>query len=99
MKKLTLAAALLVAAAPLSGCTDASLAGIAAYGDEARVTCFSGGEVIADEYSTGRVLNAANSDGYEFKSSSTGRLVQFSGDCIIDYGAPKGADFTPVFPS
>jgi hypothetical protein len=63
--------------------------------EEARVTCYSGGEVVYDGFSTGKVRSEANSDGYNFKDSHTGRLREVSGDCDIDYGAKKPGGFIP----
>lgn len=79
-------------AALATGCTDTQTAHWGALGSAARVTCYSGGYLVLDDFSTGKVANAGNSDGYEFKSQTTGRLQQASGDCQIDYGAtnPEG---------
>jgi hypothetical protein len=94
MKKIIL----MLALASLGACTDTQKAHFGALGNQARVTCYSGGKVIADDYSTGKVSNAGQSDGYEFKSITTGRLEQFSGDCIVDYGAQPTAAFKAVLP-
>ena len=83
----------------ISACTDTTRAHIGAYGDEARVTCYSGGRMIADDFSTGKVQNAdSGSDGYEFKSKTLGRLVQFSGECVVDYGATVPTGWQAVLP-
>lgn len=87
--------ALVLAAA---GCTDARMAHYSAYGDPARITCYSGGYVVLDDFSTGKVSNADGSDGYEYKSSTTNRLQQGSGDCQVDYGAKKPEGWKPVLP-
>lgn len=72
----------------LVGCTDAQVSKLAAYGDSARVTCYSGGEVVFDAYSTGKVAKPdSGSDGYQFRDTRTGRLVEVSMDCKIDYGS------------
>lgn len=88
-------AALLTATA---ACTDTRKAHFSAIGDPARVTCYSGGHVVLDDFSTGKVANGGNSDGYEFKSSTTGRLQQASGDCQVDYGAAKPKGWTAILP-
>jgi hypothetical protein len=93
---LILAAACCVATA---ACSDAQRAHFGALGASAHVVCFSGGKLVADDYSTGKVSNAGNSDGYEFKSVTTRRLRQVSGDCQIDYGAAQPANWKPVFPA
>ena len=71
----------------VGACTDTEQARIGALGDPARITCYSGGHLVLDDFSTGKVHNGDNSDGYEFKSRTTGRLQQASGDCQVDYGA------------
>jgi hypothetical protein len=68
------------------GCTDAGVSAFQAYGEAAHVVCHSGGKVIFDGCSTGRVLNSNQSDGYKFRDALTGRLVEVSGECFIDYG-------------
>lgn len=98
MRKIILIGSILGAALALTACTDTTKAHWSALGDVARVTCFSGGKVIADDYSTGKVANADGSDGYEFKSQTTGRLTQFSGDCVVDYGAKQAAGWKAVLP-
>lgn len=82
----------IIAIGMLAACTDAQQAHIGAIGSPARITCYSGGHLVLDDFSTGKVANASESDGYEFKSVTTGRLQQASGDCQVDYGAkaPKG---------
>jgi hypothetical protein len=67
-------------------CTDATLSKITSYGSEANIKCYSGGIVIYEGASTGKVQSEKNSDGYFFKEEGTGRLLEVSGNCIIDYG-------------
>lgn len=69
-----------------AGCTDAQYEKITKLGDPARVTCYSGGEVIYDDYSTGAISNEEGTDGYYFKEKSSGELVEISADCIFRYG-------------
>lgn len=95
MKPAILAAA---AALALTACTDAKVAKITALGQAARVTCHSGGRVIFDDFSTGKVSNSESSDGYYFRAASTGRLAETSGECVLDYGATKPAGFKAVRP-
>ena len=97
MRKLFAIASLsLVAVA--GGCTNTQWAHLTSYGTDARVTCFSGGVVVLDDFSDGKVANAGNSDGYEFKSITTGRLAQFSGTCGVDYGAVKPVGWKAKLP-
>jgi len=72
----------------LAGCTDAQQASLGALGSKARITCHSGGRVIYDGCSTGKVSSNHNSDGYGFKDAETQRYVDVSGECFIDYDAP-----------
>lgn len=80
-------------AIPTAGCT---LAEGGADNVTSRVTCHSGGALRFDDYVTGQVLGSP-SRGYYF-TSSTGRPVEVSGDCMVDRGAPRPADFLPVIP-
>lgn len=67
----------------LAGCTDAERAFLSAYGEPGTVRCFSGGQVIYDGQSTGKIASTANSDGWEFKDAKSGRFVRVSGDCVV----------------
>ena len=81
MKKLLLIAALMLL---MVGCTDAERASFGAYGEEAAITCYSGGEVVFEDVSTGKVLAA---EGLIYRSKTTGRYVRAFGDCIaVDTG-------------
>lgn len=95
MKKIFVTAALLLAVA---ACTDAKWARMTALGDAARVTCHSGGKVVFDDFSTGKVMNDAEGDGYQFVTQSQGDLVEVTGECVVAYGAKKSADFRAVRP-
>lgn len=68
----------------LSAC-DASIGKLTNIGSSAHVTCYSGGEVIYDGYSTGKVASEEHSDGYFFKDKKTKQFVEVSGNCIIRY--------------
>ena len=72
------------------GCSDAftSAVGSSLLGTNARITCHSGGVIIFDGCSTGKVHSEAQSDGYYFRDAETNRLVEVSGECFIDYDAP-----------
>lgn len=72
-------------AVALMGCTDAQRAKIGGLGSEAHVKCWSGGVVIYDGYSTGKVSNEEHSDGYYFRDRADGKLKEVSGNCIIEY--------------
>lgn len=88
-RKIALAFTTLAAAGALSACTDAQTAQWGSYGDEAHVKCYSGGTLIYDGYSTGKIGRAdSGSDGYYFRDKATGRLREVSGDCDVDFGGP-----------
>jgi len=67
----------------LFACTDAERAQRAAYGEPGHVTCYSGGQVIYDGDSTGKILSEQGSDGWLFMDAKTQRLVRVSGDCVV----------------
>lgn len=79
MKKLIAVSVLALAA---TSCTDAERASFFAYGDEARVICYSGAQVIFDDVSTGKVAQL-DGDGITFKSKKTGGYVRAFADCIV----------------
>lgn len=78
MKKYLIAAALLLA---LSGCTDAELSSWGALGEEATVTCYSGGVAVFEDSSTGKVIYTES--GVVYKSKSTGRYIKTYADCVV----------------
>lgn len=72
----------------LSACTDTAKARWSALGDAAHVVCYSGGKVIYDGFSTGKVERSVKgADGFRFKDQKTQRYREVSGDCNVDYGA------------
>lgn len=66
-----------------TGCTDTQVGRIGALGKPAEIVCYSGGREIYRGVSTGKVLNARESDGYEFIEAGTDKLVRTNADCII----------------
>jgi hypothetical protein len=79
MKKIL---ALAVAVVALSACTDAERASFGALGDEAKIVCYSGAQVVFDDVSTGKVQQL-DGDGITFKSKTSGRYVRAFADCIV----------------
>ena len=67
----------------LAGRTDAPIAQRRALGDAGHITCYSGGQVIYDGDSTGKILTEEQSDGWFFMDAKTQGLVRVSGDCVI----------------
>ena len=82
MRKLFVIGALIA----LAGCTDVERAQVASLGDPASVKCWSGTQVIFDGRSTGVVTSPEGSDGYRFMDANTRKLVEVSGNCVINYG-------------
>lgn len=83
----------------LAACSDAQWAKTTRYGGQARVTCYTANGIFFDDYSTGAVNKEdSGADGYYFVSSSTKRLTEVTGDCVVDYDAQKPADFKEVRP-
>lgn len=75
----------LTALAILSSCRDAGISKISNLGNSATIKCYSGGMLIFERKSTGKVLSGENSDGYYFRDASDKKLKEVSGTCIIAY--------------
>ena len=65
------------------GCSDTDLASMKSIGDPGHIRCFSGGQVIYEGDSTGKIETETQSDGWKFMDAKTQRLVRVSGDCVI----------------
>ena len=65
----------------LAGCTDADQAALFSYGSKTSVECWSGGQKIFTDESTGKVT--IDKSGIYYKSAKTGNLVHTYADCII----------------
>lgn len=61
--------------ASLVGCTDAGWGKLTALGDKAHIECYSGGKLIFDGMSTGKVSSEASSDGYYFVDNKTSNMT------------------------
>jgi hypothetical protein len=66
------------------GCTDATLGKLDALGNTAKIQCYSGGVLIYEGKSTGKVKSENGSDGYFFRAED-GFMREVSGDCIVTY--------------
>ncbi len=75
--------AIVFCGAILSGCTDADNAKFSTFNNPQHIQCYSGGKLIYEGDSTGKVLNEDRSDGYYFKDKATDKLVEISADCIF----------------
>jgi hypothetical protein len=67
----------------LIACTDTQIAQVSAIGEPGHITCYSGGQVIYEGDSTGKIATEESSDGWKFMDAATQRLVRVSGDCVI----------------
>lgn len=68
----------------VGGCTDAQISGMGSLGSPASVKCYSGGQLIYEGRSTGKVAATSNSDGWEFRDATTGKFVRVSGACLVE---------------
>jgi hypothetical protein len=66
----------------LAACSDANMASWEAIGEQSDVKCYSGGNVIFQDTSTGKVY-PMDGDGLAFRSDTTGKYVRAYADCII----------------
>lgn len=71
----------------LVGCSNANMSAISAWGKRHDVKCWSGGVVIYEGYTTGKVENEDHSDGYYFQDTATRKFVTVSGNCVITVAA------------
>jgi len=69
----------------LTACTDARRAKLWSFGGSRQIKCYSGGKVIYEGHSTGKISSEANSDGYFFKDRETKKLMEISGDCVMSW--------------
>ena len=74
---------LIAMVASLAACTDAKIKQFTTLGDPGEITCYSGGEVIYEGKSTGKINSEQHSDGWFFEDASTHKLIRVSGDCVI----------------
>ena len=75
--------ALLVLVITFASCTDATRAKLGGYGDTFTVKVVACDTVIIYK-SSGKVISESNSDGYYFNDAATGKLVEVSGNVIIE---------------
>ena len=73
----------LVIAIVLVSCSRADLSAVMAWGKRHDVKCYSGGVVIYEGYTTGKIENEQGSDGYYFQDAKTNNFVTVSGNCVI----------------
>jgi len=74
---------LVVLAALIGGCSNATMAKVESMGSRHHVQLYSGGKLIGEWTSTGAISNEENSDGFYFQDENTGKLIRVSGDAIV----------------
>lgn len=82
MKKI-ITVCLLVALSSVS-CTDAEKSQFTSLGSSGHIKCYSGGQLIYEGDSTGKIASEDQSDGWFFRDKRTDKLVRVSGDCLIE---------------
>lgn len=65
------------------GCTDAAYDRTFNFGTKFKVEMYSGGVLVREWVSTGKISSEQHSDGYFFRDSVTKNLVTVSGDVVI----------------
>lgn len=80
MKRLLIFAILLC----LAGCSSAEWAKSTKVWNNHKVTFYSGGQVVRTWSARGQVLDSEKSDGYYFVDDATGKLIEVSGDVVIE---------------
>jgi len=69
--------------ATMVSCTDAEKSKLGGYGDTFTVKVL-GPDTVITYHSTGKVISEQNSDGYYFTNRDNGKLVEVSGNVIIE---------------
>lgn len=67
----------------LYGCTDATWSKFSQLGSPQSIKCYSGGVVIYEGESTGKVQSEHQSDGYYWEDAKTHKIVEVSANCIF----------------
>jgi hypothetical protein len=87
MRKSTIYAFVLIGAltlmASMVSCTDASMSKMGGYGDTFTIKVL-GPDTVITYHSTGKVISEEKSDGYYFTNAANGKLVEVSGNIIIE---------------
>ena len=74
---------LLTIMATMVSCSDAEKSKLGGYGDTFTVKVL-GPDTVFTYHSTGKVISEEHSDGYYFTNAATGKLVEVSGNVIIE---------------
>ena len=69
----------------LAGCSwSATVADLKSLGKEHKVTMWSGGQLVREWTSAGKVESMSESDGWQFMDKGSGQLIRVGGDVIIE---------------
>ena len=74
---------IVLAALMVAGCTDSQRKNITTLGSTAHIQLYSGGKLVGEWDSTGKVTTVSQSDGWEFVDQKTGKFLRIAGDIII----------------
>ena len=83
---ITVVIAIIIIAIPLTikyGCMASGRAKLGGLGSPHKIEVFSGGKLIREYTSEGKVRPEENSDGYYFMDKESGKLIEVEGDIII----------------
>jgi hypothetical protein len=67
-----------------SGCMRAEMARTFAIGSDHKVSVYSGGNLVKEFHSVGKVLTEKDSDGWYFLNKETNKLTRVSGTVIVE---------------
>lgn len=82
MKNVSKLMVVFLAVMALTACTDATVAMYGSYGESSTITCYSGGDKVFEDTSTGKVQQI-DGDGLTYKSAKNGQYVRAYADCIV----------------
>ena len=68
----------------IANCREATKAQWSALGSDGHIKCYSGGQLIYEGISNGKISTENQSDGWFFKDKKSGGLIRVSGDCLIE---------------
>lgn len=74
---------LLLGLSMIVGCTQTEFKDAITYGRSGVVKLYSGGQLVEQWESTGKILSEENSDGWKFVDKKTGKLIRVSGTVVI----------------
>jgi hypothetical protein len=66
-----------------TNCSSRTKASYSAWGSDAEIACFSGGVLILQGKSDGKVFQEESGSGYSWQDKASGKLLRSNADCII----------------